>query len=459
MAPVRGWSVPRGWPGKLAAIAVLGLVVRVAWVLAYRHIPPGGDAYYYHFQANLLVDGHGLVNPLQFLELHETVRAAEHPPLYTGWLALFSLLGMRSFLSHRLASCLLGMGTVVVAGLLGRDLGRLAHRGDRSAARAGLAAAAVVALYPALVLVDTVGQADGVSATTALLAVWCCYRLFRRPSFRNAGLLGLAIGLASLARTEKILLLLPALAVVLLARKLRRPERVRAAAAVVIGMTVLVGPWVARNLTSFNRPVLLGTGLELSVDTANCDSTFDPHSGLFAFADFHCPSLPPAAGDQSDDAEYYRHEVLNYLKDHKRRLPEVAAARVGRTWNLYSPVGQTSLDRFDGRPVWASRIALLAFYPITAAGIAGVLALRRRRVPVLPLLSLPAIVTLQALLNPPYTRYRAPADAALCVAAGCLLAWGFERRGDGRAHSRRRAGHTVPAVAAAPPLRTGMADG
>ena len=75
------------------------LAVRVAYVLKERRdFEPGGDAFFYHAGANLLADGKGFISPFFYPARH--VQAAEHPPLYTMYLAVPSLFGMHSVLTH-----------------------------------------------------------------------------------------------------------------------------------------------------------------------------------------------------------------------------------------------------------------------------------------------------------------------------------------------------------------------
>jgi len=47
------------WRGDpLASIVLVGLALRVGYIYLYRHhVPLTGDAFYYHYQANLLASG------------------------------------------------------------------------------------------------------------------------------------------------------------------------------------------------------------------------------------------------------------------------------------------------------------------------------------------------------------------------------------------------------------------
>ena len=90
---------------------------------------------------------------------------------------------------------------------------------------------------------------------------------------RRAAVLGLAIGVAALTRGEaQLLLLLLALPVVWL---VPRGGRVRLGAAVLAGFLVLVGPWLARNWITFNRPTSISTNEGGLLAGANCHDAYN----------------------------------------------------------------------------------------------------------------------------------------------------------------------------------------
>ncbi|MFI5054468.1 MAG: glycosyl transferase, partial [Acidimicrobiia bacterium] len=123
--------------------------------------------------------------------------------------------------------------------------------------------------------------------------------------------------------------------------------------------------------------------------------------------------------------------------------PLVVAARVGRLWGLFKPGQTTALDWWlEGRgraPTW---IGLFCYYALLPFAVVGLLAMRRRRIPILPLVALAAIATFAAAITFGVTRYRAPAEVALVIAAavGMEAVWS-------RYHDRRA---TTPASAPAP---------
>src|SRR4051794_34487987 len=119
----------------LAGIVIVGFALRLTWILVTRqHQVFGGDAGFYHLGANLLVDGKGFVSPY-----HPSRQAADHPPLYLLWLAIPSLVGLRSQLAHMMWSAVLGCGSIALVGATGRQI---------AGARTGLIAAGVPAGVP-----------------------------------------------------------------------------------------------------------------------------------------------------------------------------------------------------------------------------------------------------------------------------------------------------------------------
>src|SRR5260370_1630028 len=125
------------------------------------------------------------------------VQAAEHPLLYLVYLAIPSVFGMTSTLTHLLWSCVLGTATVFVVGLLGRAA---------LSPRLGIIAAIIAALYPNLWFPDGSLQAETAAMFTTALALLLAYRYLERPSIFRLAAVGAVAGAASLARSELILL-------------------------------------------------------------------------------------------------------------------------------------------------------------------------------------------------------------------------------------------------------------
>jgi hypothetical protein len=104
----------------------------------------------------------------------------------------------------------------------------------------------------------------------------------------------------------------------------------------------------------------------------------------------------------------------------------VVAARVGRLWDVFKPGQTTMLDWWiEGRGRAASWIGLFAYYALWPFAIYGLVVMRRRRVPIIPLVAIVVIATFAAAITFGVTRYRAPAEVPLVLAAsiGAAAVW------------------------------------
>lgn len=397
----------RRWALGLAAIAVAGLGVRIAYVLVTknpRHL--GGDDFYYHYGANLLVDGKGFVDPIQLLEFHRRTPGAVHPPGYIVALAIPSLFRFRSVLDHQIWSCIIGAGTIVLVGVAGREI---------AGPRVGLVAAALAAVYPNIWFSDSVVMSETLILFTTALTILVAYRFARRRTMWLAVGLGVSVGVTALTRAESILLV-PLLVVplVLLLRDLALRRRLELLG-VSIGVTLLtIAPWVGYNILRFEHPVFLSSNLELTMLSANCDVTY--HGPYLGFFSIPCGSrFTPPKGDASVQESFYRGKVREYVSDNKSRVPAVMFARLGRTWGFFNANQQIAIDQIEGRELNLSRVALGMYYALVAAGVVGAIALRRRRIPLTPLLGVIAAVALTVAFVYGTTRFRAPAEVPLVL--------------------------------------------
>ena len=429
---------------KLLVIVVAALAWRVTYVLVTkRHAVVWGDAYAYHYGANLLAEGKGFLDPLRYQLSGLTFPSAAHPPLYVTYLAAWSLVGLKSALWHRLASCVLGAVTVGLIGYLGRRLA-----GDR----AGLIAALLAAAYPHLWLNDASLLSETAAAFAVVLAMLAVERYRERPTLSRALQLGGALALAVLGRAELFLLLpLIALPLILVVGSLTPRERLERIGLVAAAALVLIGPWVGYNLTRFEKPVYLSNGLGATLLGGSCDAAFHGSSiGYWAtcpgVADVaRIPPPPPqtlarwnadpkgtlaerkaylrryfeGAPDESQNDVTARHEALDYIRAHKGQFVVVVAARVGRIWNVFRPWQNASFDGIiEGRGLAQARVALFAFYLYAAGAIVGLVALRRRRYPIWPYLVLAGVVTFTVAISFAIQRYRIPVDAVMPALAG-----------------------------------------
>lgn len=400
-------------PRTVGAIAAIALVVRLAYVLVTspRRLP-FTDALFYQGQANFLADGRGFVQPIVLALEGRAVPSAAHPPLYPLLLAAGSLLGARSVTAHEIMGCVIGIGTVIGAGLL-------AHR--VAGERAGLFAMGLAAIYPSLWVTDGGVMAEGLFTFLTAVILLASYRFLERSRVRDAAVLGVAIGLAILTRAEAVLLFLVLVVPLMWAvRKVGMARSVRLLLVVAAGSVVVVSPWVVRNLVTFHHPVTLSTG-DMALLGSNCPPAYyGPGIGTWYLSCYPSADVT-ATHDESDIAASARQAGLHYMAQHPLRVPAVVAARVARVWQVYRPIADANNDLDDGRPGWANQVALYSYAVVVPVAAAGCVMLIRRRRRVLPLVSQIVGVTLTAAVVWGAIRFRAPADLVLVVLGGIAL--------------------------------------
>lgn len=398
----------------LAGIAIVGLGLRVAYVLgAKRSQPLLGDALYYEAQARTIAAGRWFDSPFA-----PGSPAADHPPLNALVLSPIAHTFPGSITPMRLLLCVVGALTVVLVGLLGRRV---------AGARVGLVAAGLAAVYPGLWVNDAILMAESVTAACVAAVLLGAYAVRDRPSPTRAALLGGAVGLAALARAE-LALLGPLVAVPVVLAPLRsRPLPWRtvlpALGAVTLAAGVVVAPWVVANLARFDRPTLLSTGEGHVTAGANCPSTYGgPGLGFWSLeCAFFAPDAPTGV-DQSELAAWYQDRGEAYRSDHLDRLPVVMAARVGRVWSAWRVGQMTWLNEGEGKERWVSNLAVATFWVLVPLAVVGIVRARRQRLVTWPLLVPFVLVTVLAAWYYGNVRFRLPAEIPLVVLGAIALA-------------------------------------
>ncbi len=406
----------------LAFWTVVGLVIRVASVLGRPHRRAAGDPGYFYGVAKLFVNGHGFINPIIMAGSHKAVQTASFPPLWIFLLVIPTALGFHSFFAARIFSCIVGAAGVAMSGVAGREI---------AGRRVGLIVACLMAVYPNVWDNAEIVAMETLTPLLVALVLYTTYRFWREPSMRNAVYAGLALGVAALGRDELVVLVgLIFIPLALLARGLVRRRRLLLAA-VGVGVSLLtVMPWVTFNLTRFDKPVFISTGLGTTLASANCDLTY--HGWFEGFWSYRCQNATgknPLADEAFNDA-HDRSYALRYITTHKRRLAVVMVARVGRGFGFYRPRQQIIFDWFiETRPWWWAFAGLYMYYGLLVLSVGGLIVLRRRRTIVFPLLMVGVDVVLSMIVTFGQTRYRAPFESCLVILAAVQLDWMWGKLG------------------------------
>lgn len=411
-----------------------GVAARLAYVFVLAPDVVGvGDWNFFHWQANLLADGRGYIDPFAWGNEGARIPSASHPPVWPTVLAPMSLLGGTDPLAHRAVGCLVGGIVIALLGLLGRRVG---------GARVGLLAAAIGAAYPLLIAADGALMSETVYGLFVALALLAAYRLLDRPTSVAALALGLVISLAALTRTEALLFLPLLVAPVAWRAAPGWGRRAGLVALACLATAVTIAPWTIRNWSAFDRPVLISTNEGAVIAGANCDLAY--HGPDVAYWKIECIPERTSANESVDSAKW-RRQGLEYVRENAGELPRVAALRVLRTWDLYQPRRMVLFA--EGRHIRAEQAGIAVYFVLLALAIYGVVVLRRRGAPLLVLLSPFVLVTVTSVLSYGIPRFRHAAEIPIVV----LAAVGAAALLDRRRGARERATGERPDVRAATP--------
>jgi 4-amino-4-deoxy-L-arabinose transferase-like glycosyltransferase len=413
---------------RLAPLLGLALALRLVYgLVVVKTQPLLGDGLEFHNLAYSIAD-HFAYAQASFAHPGHVLPTADKPPLYPLVLALFTLVGGHGWIPHQIAGALIGTGTAGVAGALGRRV---------AGERAGLMAAALAAVYPLLIAADGSFRSESLYALLIAATLLAAYRLHDQPGAASAALCGILIALAALTRTEAIALLVLLVLPVAL-RATRRREAVRLVLIAAAASVVVLAPWLVRCSVQFDRPVFVSTNSGGLLAGANCDKTY--HGEWLGQWRFDCLH-PVDSTNEAAVSSRLASDGVDYARDHAGRLPVVAVVRVLRTWELYRPRQQWTIERFfEGRDLRVEQAGVLAYYALAALAIAGAVKLRRRGQPLGILLAPLVLVTLVSLGAYGFTRFRVGAEPALVVLAAVTLAARPPRARPDRPQPAARAG-------------------
>jgi hypothetical protein len=409
------------------------LVVTVcgaAWRLGYLAFAKLGtplllnDSLYYSIQAGRNSEGDW------FREVLTSLPGAEHGPLTSLWLTPWSIGSGDNVGWQRFAMTVLGIATIAVLGLVGRRL---------AGPVVGLVAAAVAAAYPNLWINDSLVMSESLAVLLVALALLVALDVHDAPTPGRCALLGGLVGLACLTRSELGLLAVGFAGLAWWRGSALAPSRRLLGPGLLLAATALtISPWVASNLTQFDRPVLLSTNDGTTLLGANCDTTFYDDLGGW---DRRC--LAPVPIDETVDASVrsaqQRDVAIDYVRDHVTRVPVVVMARVGRTLDVYGLSSLVAHDRREEKAAWAVWAGIVAWWVVAVAAIVGWRVLGRQPAAsrsrwwlAVPLLT----VLVTTVLFYGAHRIRAPAEPAVVVLAAVGLVAGWDRWHARRTSSR-----------------------
>lgn len=410
---------PSRYTWWLIVLSLVGLTLRLVYLLAHQDVDVVGDGEGYHLSATLATQGEWFELPFP-----GGGPDAHHPPLWTLILSLVSVAGRTSLLDHQIVAVLIGTSAIALVGLAGRRIA-----GERT----GLIAAGLAAVYPGWWQYERELLSEVLLVPLVALVLLLAYGYRDRPSLARAVALGAACAVLSSARSEQALLfVLLVVPVVLAARGISWRRRLTWLAASAASAAVILAPWTIFNAGRFHEPVVLSTSLGVTMAAGACDATFSgdllghfdspscvyPHIGTFG------------SRDRSEVDLRYRSVALDYTRGHLDRLPVVLLAREGRTFGLYRPFQEVRLaSEFGQSPLWVGYAWTLLYWMLLPLAAWGAVLLRRRRVWLYPLLVEFIVVAIGAAITFGLVRYRVAAEVPLVILSAVALdhAWKWWR--------------------------------
>ena len=359
----------------MRTLVLVGAAIRIASWLTKWSEPVGiYDSWYYSEQAHQLT--HGTL----FRELLVDLPSAEHGPLTSILMAPVSW-GDDFVRWQRLITVACGITSVWLLGRIARRLG-----GDR----VGVIATAIAAFSPILWISDGLVMSESVGMLAVTTVMWFALDAAESSARRSTVVLGLVLGLATLARSE-LVLLIPAVVLWLAVSRWRGDRYVngkvnrRAVARGVLpalaAAVLVVAPWVGFNLARFERPVFLTTNEAGVLLGANCDDSYSPIGDGAGGWELLCVLDDPQyhyGEEPSVRAARQRSLAAEYVRHHLAKVPRVLAARVLRTLDVYGLHDLVKGDAREGRTRWVVWAAIGTFWLTASAALLGVRRPRRR---------------------------------------------------------------------------------
>lgn len=319
---------------RLVLLALVGLALRVAVVLAIPTQPTSDSWSYFQRGANLLHHGR--------YEALPGSPDATYPPGYP--LALAAVMAVardaNALVAARLLSCGLGFVAILLIGLLGRRL---------FGSTTGLVAAGLLALYPRHVLQAAVLFSEHLFLPLLLLLLTILVMAWDRPvAWRLAALAGAVAGLLTLVRPIGYLLGILWIGQVLAKR--RRWKLILAEAALLFGTQhAVMLPWAIRNHLTLGKFSFLSSagGVDLLIGN-------NPRaSGGWMVWRPVLEELEPAAREANLGCfaidELARQAALRWIRDNPAAALRLYARKLGQ---IFRPDGYLVSYALTGTNLW-----------------------------------------------------------------------------------------------------------
>ncbi|MGE0745912.1 MAG: ArnT family glycosyltransferase [Rhodospirillales bacterium] len=226
----------------LAAIVAVGVVLRLAWVVAFPPLQFSDYGDYWDLAVRLVETG-------EYVWRGTNELRAWRPPGYSLMLAgLIWVTGPWSWLPT-VSNLAIYAATAWIVFAVGRAAG---------SARAGLIAAALVTVWPSYVAVTGFSGTEPISILLVAVLVLLVLRIRPGGAVAAGIAIGIVAGVAALVRPTFMVVPVVVAATAFLTPRLDR-ARLAAAAVALVAMAATIAPWTVRNYTVFGEFVPVST--------------------------------------------------------------------------------------------------------------------------------------------------------------------------------------------------------
>ena len=401
----------------LVLLAVLGLALRVAYVLLTEGGPLRGDAPEYDLSARLAADGMWFYTDRPYGIVHEGMWKA---PVYPAFLGVVYEVFGPSPTAAALIQALLGPVVTVLVWALARRL---------FDTQVALVSAAVATFYPNLWLWQVEMLPEGFALPLALIVMILV--LERDPSRPRAAVVGAVMGFSLLVRPTQFFLFALVLAAWWIAAGARRGLALTALSILVAGL--VVAPWTVRNY------LVADDFIPISMQDAAAYGTFNDEAANDSRLPYAWRAFTARERDLFDprtplpDGELRRalqRRAADYIADHPFSLLEAFYWNgLSRTWDIRRPAHVLNEADFENRSRSITAVGLGIYWLTLGLALWGMWKWRRRRSLVIPLLAA-ALAGSVVFTTVAFSRYRQPLEPVLVILAVAAALSLFGRRGD-----------------------------
>jgi hypothetical protein len=411
----------------LWAMLALAFVARAVIAVMFTDLDPAtANLWEYGAIARATAEhGHGqIVAPIVMVSSHPAdltfvYPTADQPPfLIWVWMGLFLLFGVNKLALAMMTALNVLTGIVIVYYSI--RVARALFGSEVIALMVGI----IMALHP--VFVFSVATYHAVNLYIPLLLIaFDLTRSTRRPTYASSVLVGLLTGIATLVRTEYLVLIGAILLGSLINHRQWKMTAIAAVAAVLV-----VAPWTARNYAVLSRIIPVSTeASRLLFDGYNPETNGDAKSleisGIFErVLSPKLDAIPLDRNYENTRSDVYYSAIIGYVKSHPLRsfvvLPIYKAALFW-VFDIYDPVSHIPLYQVQFWPLF-----VLSIVGFALAAASGCFAQPDHRT----VLVLFAFETLVMMSFAVISRYRMNVEPFLYAYAafGVVGVWGWVRR-------------------------------